>query len=233
MTNSQMIVCILGMHRSGTSCLTGSLEQAGLVLGDVHTWNPYNQRGNRESQAIVDFHDALLAANGGSWDQPPKKLRFCAKDVSRARALIEHSAGDGPWGFKDPRSLLALPVWQAAAPGVRFIGIFRHPLAVAESMRYRAGGKIPIQQGVALWHHYNRLLYRAWKQQRFPILCFDWEEAVFKQKVRDIQHELGLQSGADGEPFYSSDLKHFDTSRWSGVAWRSRRLYRKLEAACD
>ena len=34
------VVCILGMHRSGTSCLTGSLQQAGLFLGDCHTWNP-------------------------------------------------------------------------------------------------------------------------------------------------------------------------------------------------
>jgi len=36
-------ILILGMHRSGTSCLAGCLEEAGLYLGDVtkieKSWN--------------------------------------------------------------------------------------------------------------------------------------------------------------------------------------------------
>ncbi len=30
-------IAVLGMHRSGTSCLTGLLEQAGVFLGPVIT----------------------------------------------------------------------------------------------------------------------------------------------------------------------------------------------------
>ena len=37
---SQQVVVILGMHRSGTSLLTGTLQEAGLVLGDVVTSAP-------------------------------------------------------------------------------------------------------------------------------------------------------------------------------------------------
>ena len=230
--NDQLIVCILGMHRSGTSCLTGSLEQAGLRLGEVHTWNPYNTRGNRENQAVVDFHEDVLAANGASWDEPPRKLRFAQADIDKARALVAACSGGEPWGFKDPRALLALPLWQAALPTLRFVGIFRHPLAVSESVSHRAGGRITIEQGVALWHHYNRILLRAWKQQRFPMLCFDWDEQRFQQQLAHTIAGLGLSVEAGEEPFYSGEMKHFDTSRWSGVPWRSRRLYSKLEAAC-
>ena len=43
------VVCVLGMHRSGTSCLAGSLEQQGLFLGETNTRGPFNLRGNRES----------------------------------------------------------------------------------------------------------------------------------------------------------------------------------------
>jgi hypothetical protein len=32
-------MALLGMHRSGTSCLTGSLQLKGLFRGDVHEWN--------------------------------------------------------------------------------------------------------------------------------------------------------------------------------------------------
>ena len=57
------VIAILGMHRSGTSCLTGSLQNSGLFLGECHTWNKHNERGNRENQKFVDLHDAILAAN--------------------------------------------------------------------------------------------------------------------------------------------------------------------------
>lgn len=43
-------VLILGMHRSGTSCLAGSLQEAGLYLGEVNTAAPHNAKGNRESR---------------------------------------------------------------------------------------------------------------------------------------------------------------------------------------
>ena len=86
---------------------------------------------------------------------------------------------------------------------------------------------------MALWQHYNRLLYRAWKRRRFPMLCFDWEEQEFQRRLQPIEHMLGLPGRDQQEPFYSSDLLHFETRRWDGVPWRLRRLYRKLEAACE
>ena len=221
------------MHRSGTSCLTGSLQQAGLQLGKYHSWNRYNQKGNRENQDFVDFHEELLAANGASWDDPPARLRFGPEDVERARELLSRYSGQGPWGFKDPRALLALDLWEQAAPGLTYLGIFRHPRPVAESISRRAGGRIAIDRGMALWQHYNRLLYRAWKRRRFPMLCFDWEEQEFQRRLQPIEHMLGLPGRDQQEPFYSSDLLHFETRRWDGVPWRLRRLYRKLEAACE
>ena len=60
------VICVLGMHRSGTSCLVGSLQKAGLHLGKHHTWNRYNRKGNRENQDIVDLNRAVLEFSGGS-----------------------------------------------------------------------------------------------------------------------------------------------------------------------
>ena len=64
------ILCVLGMHRSGTSCLTGSLQQGGLFLGKHHTWNEYNRKGNRENQDVVNLHEAIFKANGLDWKHP-------------------------------------------------------------------------------------------------------------------------------------------------------------------
>ena len=53
MNTATPVVLVLGMHRSGTSCLAGSLQQAGLELGDVFTSNPFNKKGNREHRDVM------------------------------------------------------------------------------------------------------------------------------------------------------------------------------------
>ena len=59
-------VVVLGMHRSGTSCLAGSLEQQGLFLGEVNTSAPWNRRGNRERFDVMNLQGDILEASGGS-----------------------------------------------------------------------------------------------------------------------------------------------------------------------
>ena len=78
------VLAILGMHRSGTSCLAGSLQKAGLFLGKHHTWNEHNKRGNRENQDIVDLHEELLRANEGKWHQPPKTNDWTKQHINKA-----------------------------------------------------------------------------------------------------------------------------------------------------
>ena len=65
------VYCVLGMHRSGTSCLTGTLKSAGMVLGDASIVNSFNAKGDCEDTRIVRLHKDLLHANGGSWYAPP------------------------------------------------------------------------------------------------------------------------------------------------------------------
>jgi len=67
----QRVIAILGMHRSGTSLLAGTLQECGLDLGDVITASPANEKGNRESWALMALHEDLLRKAGGSWNQPP------------------------------------------------------------------------------------------------------------------------------------------------------------------
>ena len=65
------VVIILGMHRSGTSCLAGSLQESGIYLPDASAENKYNRKGNRENHLIMQLNDDILAFNDASWDAPP------------------------------------------------------------------------------------------------------------------------------------------------------------------
>ena len=61
---------ILGMHRSGTSLLSGLLSQVGVVMGK-RLYAPQtgvNEKGFWEHEDIVDTHDELLLTLNSQWD---------------------------------------------------------------------------------------------------------------------------------------------------------------------
>ncbi|MEQ9397202.1 hypothetical protein [Haliea sp.] len=223
------VVAILGMHRSGTSCLTGSLQEAGLDLGDCHTWNPYNLKGNRENQAFVDLHDSILAANGGAWDAPPGTRVWRQAHRQVARDLLASHAHLPILGFKDPRALLLLEGWRELLPNLECVGIFRHPDAVALSLHNRS--RMPREQALLLWYAYNRILYREQRRQRFPLLCFDEAEAQFTVKVDKVIGILKLQPPAEPQRFYDNELRNYSAAGNERLPWRLRWLYHRLRRA--
>lgn len=225
----QRVIAVLGMHRSGTSCLTGTLQEAGLSMGDIHTWNKHNEKGNRENQQFVDLHDKILEANGGAWDDPPEKVNWSEAHVAAAKTLLASHAQDASFGFKDPRALLVLDGWKAIFPALEFVGIYRHPNAVAKSLAKRSSKTR--EESLKLWYAYNRSLYREYKRKPFPILCFDDEESVLDLKIHRVADEMGFSHGENKEKFYTAELKHNDSSGDSPLPWRVKRLLRKLEKA--
>ena len=151
-------VIILGMHRSGTSCLAGSLEQAGLYLGEVNKKAPHNARGNRENRDIMDLNDLVLSSAGGSWDNPPHPwIHWSADQIAARDALIATYPTDKVWGFKEPRTLFTLDGWLDALPNTQLVGTFRHPMAVAQSLKARNG--FSIERGLDLWLAFKMITF--------------------------------------------------------------------------
>ncbi|MCB1776381.1 MAG: sulfotransferase family protein [Candidatus Competibacteraceae bacterium] len=199
------VILVLGMHRSGTSCLAGSLEEAGLYLGEVNTAAPHNAKGNRESRAIMDLQNDLLRANGGDWDVPPKRVIWSAEHRARRDAIIAGYPLDRIWGFKDPRTLLTLPGWLEALPAVGFVGTFRHPLAVAASLYAR--NQAPVEKSLTLWSHYNRCLLDYQRTFNFPMVCFDWPPERYRQSLLTLIPALRLSIPPEGLTFFESALR--------------------------
>ncbi len=203
-------VVILGMHRSGTSWLTGALQQAGLHLGRHHTWNPYNQKGNRENPDLFELHEEILARSGFAWDSPPPldgESLWTQGFLSRAERLCAEIGQRSPWGFKDPRTLLLLDGWLQLLSNVRLVGIFRHPLAVAASLESR--NLMARDRALELWLEYNLRLIDAHERfGPFPLLSFDWERDRLHEALFQSCRTLGLDDSPHRQDFYAEDLKH-------------------------
>ncbi|MFM7136546.1 MAG: sulfotransferase family protein, partial [Planctomycetota bacterium] len=178
--DGQRVVAILGMHRSGTSLLAGTLQQCGLELGDVNTQAPANEKGNRESWLLMALHEDLLRKAGGFWHTPPvRPVIWTRLHEAMRRLFIDEFAGIPLWGFKDPRLLHLLDGWLEVLPELETVGIFRHPLEVAESLRKRTPSLFPGDAAERLWLDHNRRLLAWHDRTGCPLLEFVADRAAF------------------------------------------------------
>jgi len=185
-------ICVLGMHRSGTSCLTGIMQKFGVELGDVFTENLYNKRGNRENSRIVDLNEALLSASNSTWYSPTVVTNWNQEQILERDSIIEElrSRAAEFWGFKDTRALFTLNFWLDAIEQPKFIGTFRHPHRVALSLNHR--DKAPIDQCWDLWHIYNSRLLKLAKEHNFDLVNFDLPTDEYLEDTLNKLIKLGL-----------------------------------------
>lgn len=220
---------VLGMHRSGTSFLTGTLQLAGLELGPHNTRARHNAKGNRENPEIVAFHDAVLAARGASWrSPPPDPIRWTPAEEARARALVASYEDTPRWGFKDPRSLAMIDEWRRICPGAGLIGIFRNPVSVTRSLLDR-GMEITEAECWDLWRHSNEVLLRLHEAEPFPLFCFDESARVLHRKLGRILPDYGL-APPGRETFFSAELRHHKAAAQGQIPKDLRPLYQALKA---
>lgn len=201
-------ILILGMHRSGTSFLAGSLQAAGLALDGASTWDKHNRKGNRERRDLMEMHEAMLVRRGHSWRAPPAgPVAWTAEERGAALALVAAASASGhPWGFKDPRTLLLAEGWLDLFPAARPVGIFRHPSLVAASLKARS--RIGRDDAYALWAAYNRRLLALHDRAPFPILSFDEPGEALRARLDALLPSLGL--APPPEPFFDPELRHHD-----------------------
>ncbi len=202
-------VFVLGMHRSGTSCLTGMLSNYGLYMGKVLRKSAkHNQKGHQEGSA-TNINERLLSLNNASW-YIPKKLEYTplSQQYAIERFRIEmllntQRSGGHCWGIKDPRMLFCLSAW--AKPNTLFIGTFRHPHNVVSSLQARHQDQLVINWQ-ELWFEYNYQLVSLYRKRPFPIVNFDWEPTRYKAVVKNVAQWLSLEN--QDEDFFENNLKH-------------------------
>lgn len=224
--STSRVICVVGMHRSGTSYLTGSLQQAGLELLRVHEANPHNKKGNRENPQIMQLNDWVLDSNRGSWFEPPAQVSWSKAQLQQGRDIIAQYAEYPCWGFKDPRVLITLTGWQQLIPQLEFVGIFRHPALVAQSLNAR-NEKLSLDSAVDLWVEYNSRLLALRERESFPLLHFAPREMDMAQRVKNLAQSLGLPN-SQAIDFYDADLVNQEDFQRLDLSPQAVELYEAL-----
>lgn len=182
------------MHRSGTSCLAGSLQAQGVVLGEVFTQNPHNLKGNRENEKLMLLQEKVLAENGGSWHEPPLSVDWSKENFNQLCKLFTEYASAPIFGFKDPRTLITFSGIKKCLPLIKLAGTFRNPYSVAKSLEKRNPGMATQEQWLDLWNIYNLILLDIWNENPFPIIDFDTDDETYKKSLSKLYSKLDLSS---------------------------------------
>jgi hypothetical protein len=176
----RVVVCITGMHRSGTSLIAQILHRSGPYLG------PYRQLaqpaadnldGYWEHPDFQQLNDDILTHFGGGWDLAPSfpagwaDLPELEPLRQRARALIRQFDGQQFWGWKDPRSALTIPFWRSLIPDLKVVICVRNPLEVAQSLSRR--GMSSRSFGLRLWQTYYERLLASTAPQDWIVTHYD------------------------------------------------------------
>ncbi|PZQ32576.1 MAG: hypothetical protein DI562_03225 [Stenotrophomonas acidaminiphila] len=218
-------ILVLGMHRSGTSALTGALQRLGVELGDdLLPANKDNVRGFWESRAAMEIDEALLSKLSSRWDAVTELPEHwldspAARDgYGKAVSLLDSSfAAAALWAIKDPRMCRLAPLWLKAMHTVgvepAVVMIVRKPSEVVASLGERDG--IPCGLASLLWLRHVLEAERHSRDVPRVIVTYDQllsdSRAVFDRisVALDVAWPRSDQEAeADIESFLAREEKH-------------------------
>lgn len=208
---------VAGFHRSGTSAIARSLHLGGLFLGDdLLGSEPSNPYGHFEDNEVITIHQEILELSGTDWKshepfEPyiPPRLWDGVRGYVDSRRQRQQTTGE-PWGFKDPRVCLLLPIWLHVLPDADVLVVFRNPAECVRSLHMRHSRQLAAHRGpgfvhrdfwsitdlgVRMWIHYYRMLLSSLPDRsRVHAINFGEREAV-ASVVRTVNDrwELGLE----------------------------------------
>lgn len=189
---------VIGMHRSGTSAVTGCLVAMGYSAptGDNAIHAPDNPE-HWESRTLVRRSEQLLRASSGSWENPPQPAHDMTMSEEswaiEARTELNVELPTQPWAMKDPRLCLTLPAWRPFLPDdARYVFVVRHPASVSSSLMGRNG--FSEVRATALWDRYYAAAERNLQGLPVHVLVF---EALRRRPREELRSLSKFLSGAD------------------------------------
>jgi hypothetical protein len=204
---------VLGMHRSGTSMLSGLLvtscdyKVGGPLIGASFD----NEKGFYERIDMVLQNDEFMNQQGVYWssnvinydyekalaDKENKAITF---DHGKPGLDFLNNPDNAPWLQKDPRMCITLKTWlklMDKAPAVVFT--YRHPLQVAMSLKKRERN-FPMEKGLRLWIVYNM---RAIQNSKGLCIVKSSNDAIMADPLTEVQRisdELTNTCGVPAPP---------------------------------
>jgi hypothetical protein len=223
--SARLAFVVLGMHRSGTSSVAGTLAHLGArPPNNLISAEKQNERGFWESRAVITLNEAIFKSLGQDWDDVSSVAlnELDGSELSR----FEHEAGviiDSEFEnanvivLKDPRICLVLPIWERALTAknydIKIVLPFRDAGEVVASLWAR--NNLPHSTAALLWLRY--IIDAELSSRRLSRYFFSWHDLLkdWQSVIDKLSFDLNTsvlvrsaESAAAVSAFLSSDLRH-------------------------
>ena len=198
--DSQSVIILTGMHRSGTSLTASLLQSAGINFGDRLMGEDLgNAKGHFEDLDFVEFHQNVLQSQGISvagWTEQ-NKIQVQPQYLNPAKALISTRKDLPTWGWKDPRTTLFLDFWSRLIPDAKYLFVYRSPWEVLDSL-FRRGDVIFRTNpnfAVTQWCNYNQAVLDFFQSHPEQSLLIDINSVIQSgdRFIELINQKFGLK----------------------------------------
>lgn len=216
------IACfVLGMHRSGTSALAGTLHHFGFDYGsDLMPSSEGNPKGYFENNLVYQHDRYMMSQAKANWDTYTMTVDDIPKEkqieyIKRAEEiLISEFANADKIAIKDPRICILFPIWEQACKNlgidIKVIIPYRNPTEVAMSLETR--NKFSHQKSYLVWAHY--FLMAELQSRDYPRIFTSFDSLVTEtDKMLEVLSQFLDISITDGmrakiDDFLDKDIKH-------------------------
>ena len=214
-------VVILGMHRSGTSVLSGLVSLQGFYLGaDEMPPREDNPMGFFENMKVYRLNQSILEAYGTSWDDYLFTMDQIKPDDLHqyelaAKEIIKEEFGPVKRVFiKDPRMCILFPLWEKALTkmgfNIKVILAYRSPMEVAHSLKTR--NEMALEKSFLMWSHYFFQAEKSSRQYERMVVHYsnDFQDmdAFFASLGKFLDVEISEDMLESAYQLYSPKLKH-------------------------
>jgi hypothetical protein len=206
MTNTpkNRAICVLGMHRSGTSAVTRAINLLGVYLGEPEKLMPPgndNPKGFWEHLDIVDIHERILNSLSRNyrdvWPMPDRWWTYPEIQPLQEELLIilrREFADRALWGWKDPRTCLMLPLWgeiqKELDVEISYVITVRNPLDIAISLRNR--NNYTVNESLLIWQLHTLSALVGTKGSKRIIIRYDNLLENWKSCIKRIATTLEI-----------------------------------------
>ena len=210
---------VLTFPRSGSSLLAGVVHRLGVPMGteeELGLGRHLNRRGCHEDQAMqritlnVLFEAGLLLDLERRLAIDEARLEQAAERRQREMAaFVRRRGGRGPWGFKDPSLLYALPYLHHHLVEPRYLVLTRDPEATARSLyrTFRSSTWLPeLREKLPLFSPRNRLLLVPHALRLRWTRRSSYHEPALFRRVVEAGHER-IQAFAAPRPHLAVELE--------------------------
>ncbi len=229
---------ILGCGRSGTSMVAGCIAGTGYSIGGKgHTPNAGNPKGYFETKEVNGINDQLLRqCKGIIYPKGVQAGWLSHKQLSSrivGNANIQEQMSSvmkiKPFVLKDPRFSYTLSVWRKELPAdIKFICMFRHPVAVVASMLSKCnvayGNRITITKAMCfeIWlSMYKHIIIEH--SQRGNWLFLHYSQVMFENGLDSLDQFLNIKTDRE---FVDKNLLRSTTT--SGIPNGLKDIYQHL-----